>query len=447
LTERRGAEFGPLLGRLRGKAWVRVGKNTLALLVAQVGARALNLGMVALIARGLGARGLGRYLAAMTVQAVALAVSDLGLNTYVVRELSRADGMAAGLWPSAVRLKLACALGAVLVLNVLVAPLSAGRGLLVRIVSLSLLPDAFNALATARIKARQRMEVSAGILLGIRLAYVVSGALLLWRGYDERALLAAYGGVSLLGSLAFARALSRWARLREPSSEPGTHKGWREVLGASMPFAVTGSAAILYTRADLLILSWLQGDAVAGRYGMAYRLWEAMGMIPASFLDALLPELSRQGGPLAEPGRLRALYRRAWQVMGAGAVLLSVATQLVAGPVMLVLYGRSPDTLDAVSVLRVLLLAFPFTYLYLLNGHALYAAGREQRVTVAMVIVTAVKLLSDAWAVPRWGTAGAARAALASEVLLYGCLQWLVWRSVLRLPQEGGQGSEGANAG
>jgi O-antigen/teichoic acid export membrane protein len=224
-----------------------------------------------------------------------------------------------------------------------------------------------------------------------------------------------------------------------------------------MPFAITGSAAILYARADLLILSWLQGDAVAGRYGMAYRLWEAMGMIPASFLDALLPELSRVGERRAERGRLRALYRRAWLVVGGGAALMSVGTQLLAGPLMAALYGRSPDTAQAVGVLRVLLLAFPFTYLYLLNGHALYALARERRVTEAMVVVTVLKLSLDVWAVFRWSTTGAAGVALASEVLLYVWLQWLAWRSVLRGREQakgaappaggGGQGGEGAHAG
>ena len=79
----------------------------------------------------------------------------------------------------------------------------------------------------------------------------------------EPAMIVIVGGI--VGSILLAMYLSvarkqeaRWARLREPSSEPGTHKGWREVLGASMPFAVTGSAAILYARADLLVYNGLE---------------------------------------------------------------------------------------------------------------------------------------------------------------------------------------------
>jgi len=60
-----------------------------------------------------------------------------------------------------------------------VAPFLAGRRAVLAIVSLSLLPDAFSGLVAARIKAQQRMEVSAAITLGTRLVYsLVGGGLL-----------------------------------------------------------------------------------------------------------------------------------------------------------------------------------------------------------------------------------------------------------------------------
>jgi len=416
-----------------------VGKNTLVLLVAQVGARALNLVLVALVTRSLGAAGLGRYLTAMTVQAIALAVSDLGLNTFTTREFSRREQegtTGGGLWRRVLALKLAGALGAVAVLNVLVAPLLAGRRALVAIVSLSLLPDAFNALATAWIKARQRMEVSAAIALGIRLVYLLAGIVFLRRGYDERVLLGAYAGTSLLGTLAFGLVVSRWSGKgpRERARGLRPYARWRNLLGESMPFAITSAVAMVYTRADLLVLSFFHGDVVAGRYGMAYRLWETMGMIPASFLDALFPVLSNLGDRSVARERLRVLYRRGRRIVSLGAISMSLVALATVTPLIALFFGRTPDAGLAAGVLRLLLLAFPFTYLYLLNGHTLYAIGQQRRVTAAMVGVVVAKLLLDVLFVPRWSIWGAAGVALASEALLFAWLQFLVWRSVLRSP-------------
>jgi O-antigen/teichoic acid export membrane protein len=302
------------------------------------------------------------------------------------------------------------------------------------------------------------MELSTAITLGIRLVYLLVGTMLLWRGYDERALLGAYAGASVLGALSFglvlrhrlgkglalywANELGAWMRgPRERATRPLPYRGWRDVLGESVPFAVTGVVAMVYARADLLVLSFFQGDVVAGRYGMAYRLWEAMGMIPASFLDALFPELSRLGGRGADLARLRILYRRGWRIVAAGAVLLSTATQVAAATLSVLLYGRTADSELAVRILRMLLFAFPFTYLYLLNGHALYAVGRQRRVSTAMTALTATKLILNAMAVPRWSTWGAASVALACEGALFAWLQVLVWRSMLRI--SGASGREG----
>jgi O-antigen/teichoic acid export membrane protein len=418
-----------LLYEIRGHVLARVSKNAIALLVAQVGARAMNLALIALVTRVLGVAGLGRYLLAMTAQAIALSVADLGLNTYTTREFSR-DGTVddAETWGTVLGLKLLAAMCGVLLLNAVVVPLSPGRQGAISIVSWSLLPDAFNAIATARIKARQRMEISGAINLGIRVLYALAGGGLIWLGYDEHALLAAYGGASLLGSCVFFGVLSYWC---VPAQLKGFLLGWRGVLRESVPFAMTGLVAMLYTRTDLLILSSWQGDAAAGLYGAAYRLWEALGMIPSSFLDALFPELSRASDRAGDDCRLRTLYRRGKRITYVVVALLMVPAQLLARLIVTLLYGGAADTQISAGILRVLLLAFPFTYLYLLNGHTLYAAGRQRRVTAAMVAVTAVNALCNALAVPVLSYWGAALAKLASEALLFFLLQGMVRQFVL----------------
>ena len=427
-----------LLYQIRGHVLARVSKNAIALLVAQVGTRAMNLALIALVTRVLGVAGLGRYLLAMTAQAIALSVADLGLNTYTTREFSRDETVDdAETWGTVLGLKLLAAMCGVLLLHAVVAPLSPGRQGAISIISWSLLPDAFNAVATARIKARQRMEISGAITLGIRVLHALAGGGLIWLGYDERALLAAYGGASLLGSCVFFVVLSYW---RVPAHLKGFLLGWRGVLRESVPFAMTGMVAMLYTRTDLLILSSWQGDAAAGLYGAAYRLWEALGMIPSSFLDALFPELSRAGDRASGDCRLRTLYRRGKQITYVVVALLMVPAQLLARLIVTLLYGNAADTQISVGILRVLLLAFPFTYLYLLNGHTLYAAGRQRRVTAAMVAVTAVNALCNALAVPVLSYWGAALDKLASEALLFLLLQGMVRQTVLyeRSVEKGG---------
>jgi O-antigen/teichoic acid export membrane protein len=366
----------------------------------------------------------------MTVQAVSLAIVDLGLNTWTTRELA-VDSVPDrdAVWGTVLTLKAASAVFGVIALNAVVAPLFGGeRGTLIAIVSFSLIPDALSSVATALVKARQRMEISSTIVLGIRVLYVAVGFFLVERGYGARALLMTYSVVSGCGTLAFGAVLYRWRIRATVLARPDR---WWAVLRESVPFALTSAATMLYTRLDLLLLSYFHGDLAAGLYGAAYRLWEALGMIPSSYLDALFPELARSSTGSAGRQRLHGLYVRGRRVLGYLVLLLVVPCLIGAPLILFLIYGRTPDTTVSVGLFRLLLAAFPFTFLYLLNGHTLYAVGAQSRVTTAMLIVTAVNGLANLLLVPSWRYWGAAGVALASELLLFVLLQIGVQRLVL----------------
>jgi O-antigen/teichoic acid export membrane protein len=417
---------------IRSRTPARVSANALALLASQGGARLLNLALIASLTRALGVASLGRYLLAVTVQGVTLAVSDLGLNTLATREFSRERPTREGeaLLGTVLALKLVGSLLGALLLNGLVAPLFFGgdRRVLIAFASVALLPEAFSGLAGSLVKAHRRMEVSSAITLGSRALTALSGILLVRKGYDERALLIAGGAASVLGAIAFLCVLRAWDIRPRWGEIRGT---WRGILSEAIPFAITGGTAMLYTRLDLLMLSTWRGDLAAGVYGAAYRLWEALGMIPSSLLDALFPELSRLGGEDRARGSLHALYLRGRTVMVVLIVVLTVPCLLAAPLLLPLLYGRTSDSSISTSLFRLLLLAFPFTHLYLLNGHALYAIGHQMRVTWAMVALTAINGLLNALVIPTWSYWGAAGVALLSEILLFALLQRDVRRLIL----------------
>jgi O-antigen/teichoic acid export membrane protein len=123
-------------------------------------------------------------------------------------------------------------------------------------------------------------------------------------------------------------------------------------------------------------------------------------------------------------------------------IALLVLPCLLAAPLLVsLLYGRTPDASVSLSLFRLLLLACPFTHLYLLNGHALYAIGRQRQVTWAMVAITAVNGLLNALLIPLWSYWGAVGVALLSEILLFAFLQRAVTRLILRPASP--QGDEG----
>jgi len=416
------------------RAAFRVGKNAAALLASRVGMLLLGLWLNGQLTRAVGVAGLGRYLLALTVEGITLAVANAGLNLYATREFSRSDARGTAMMLGLVlSLKTLIALVATLLLAGVVAPLffPGQRRLPITLASLALLPQALNGGMEALLKGRQRMELSSMIEVTGRLAAVAGGLVWLSHGGDERHVLICYVAGHMLATAAYGGVLASW-HIRPHWG------GWRARAGAALrqalPFAGADVVATLYRRVDLLLLSSWYGDVAVGIYGAAYRLWETLGVLPASLLDALFPELARQPATPAGYARLRHIYRRA-------ALALLVLVVVVGGLVfwlaphgMRLVYGEVAGVEQATHVFRVLTLALPLTYLYLLNGHVLYAVGEQRRVLVAMALVTVGNALLNAVLIPRWSYWGAVTVALLAEGALLLLLGAAAWQLVLKRP-------------
>jgi O-antigen/teichoic acid export membrane protein len=208
---------------------------------------------------------------------------------------------------------------------------------------------------------------------------------------------------------------------------------WRACLAESYPFALTSLAAMLYARVDLVLLGLWRGEVAAGLYGAAYRLWETVGLLPASLLDAMFPELSRLASSQEGRSRLCSLFRVASRGMLIGGLLLAAAGVLVAGALISLVYGTASEYAPVELPFRLLVSAVPALFIYLLSGHTLYALGRQHQVTVAMLTVGFVNIGLNLFAIPRWGSVGAAAVALFSEWLLAGSLYLLARRALVAL--------------
>jgi len=404
---------------VKRRALLRVGKNAAALMGARAGLLLAGLWLNGQLTRSLGVAGLGRYLLALTVEGIALALANLGLNVYALRELARCEGEAAeALLGTVLVLKGLAAFAAIAILNgVLVPLLFAGpRRAAVTWASMSLLPQAVNGGLTALLNGRERMGLSSLIDVTSRLAGAVGGVVWLAQGGDERHVLACTLAGHVLATLALARVLWAWRFVPRLW-------GWRTraavALREALPFAGVDVIAMLYRRVDLLLLGHRYADDVVGIYGAAYRLSETLGMVPGSLLDALFPVLAKEGTSIEGRVRLVRLYRRGALLLLALVLVLGGGCLLFAPEMMTFVYGPGAGLDVAIRLFRVLLLTLPFRFLYLLNGHLLYAVGEQRRVFARMALTTAVNALLNVALIPSLGVWGATIAIVVAEATLF----------------------------
>jgi O-antigen/teichoic acid export membrane protein len=170
----------------------------------------------------------------------------------------------------------------------------------------------------------------------------------------------------------------------------------------------------------ILLPRW-HGDIAAGIYGAAYNLWENLGLIPGSLLEAIFPEMAQRTRE-RKADSLKVFYQSARQILIVLIVVMVIGFILFTPAVFRILYGDMEGRLQSVLIFRWLLIGLPFTYLYLLDGNVLYALNRQRIVTRWMFLVTLLNVISNVILIPSWGIWAAMGVALFSSTALYWAL-------------------------
>ena len=403
-----------------------VARNTLAQAAGKVVVLGAGAVSIAVTTRYLGAAGYGRFALALALLQTLGVLADAGLVAVVVREASRAPHRTAQLIGNALAMRLAlCLVVAGLAAaasglpsygpDVRTAVLIASVPFAMGVVSSSLaavfqvrLQLGRGALADAAGRVGSLLALLAVVAADLGFAAVVASA-------------AAGAAVTLALTFAFAR---RLVRVR-PAADRAV---WRELAVAALPLGLTLAVAELYFRADTFILSLSRDADEVGRYALAYRLYELLGLLPAMVMASVFPLLSRQlASDRAAAERTLHATARAFVAFG----LPVAAGGLVIAPQLAQLAGGD-EFAAAADPLRLLLCAAVLAYLSGLLGYTLIAGGFERSTLWLSVTALVLNLALNVALAPAYGATASAAIAVASEALLLGG-GWLLVRRRLGL--------------
>lgn len=205
---------------------------------------------------------------------------------------------------------------------------------------------------------------------------------------------------------------------RGPLSLKPMRGEWRE----GFYFAVSLGSQGAYNDLDKTLVARFVGDAVAGTYAAAYRIFDA-GFSPVrAILFASYPRFFQEGSKSLAHSRTFA-FRLLPLSLGVGLVVLLT---------ILVMGSYAPAVLGERYALvpHMLLLMSPILILRILHyfiADALTGAGYQGHRTGAQLIVAVLNLALNLWLTPRYGWQGAVYAGIVSNGLLILLLWVLVW--------------------
>ena len=407
----------PVAPQAAGRAVRRVAVNTLVPFAANLAGRALAFIPAVVMARTLGPAGTGAYALVVNLWLYASIISDFGLGTWLTREVARRPEDAPALVRLSLGLRLAlssfCALA---LIGVTLAYALLGIGgvgsdvvATAALLGIGLLPGAQSAAGTALFHAHERMVFPALVsLLSGALTAALAAAVLL-AGHGIVALGSVSLGVNLLTALVFFTAARRITPIRAALVP-------REQLGLAretLPLMLNALLNNVFFRFDIQVLQ-TQGSAVVGNYANAYKVIDAAGVIPSSFVLALFPQLSRRA---AGAGGLLTAYALAAKLLVGAALALAALVALLAEPLTRIAWGEEflPHSARA---LQILVWFLPLSFFNGLTQYVLIALGRQASITRAFAVAALFNVGANLLLVPAFGYVAAAAITIATEVVL-----------------------------
>lgn len=366
----------------------------------------LSVGLLVMtvVARHLGPEGFAAYSYLLSVTAILLPIARYSCDGIVLRDIAARPQQAGIIVTTSFAMTMFFALLAVLV-GILVFRLVPGPAVIsdiliaLALVMVIVVPaEVF----LAAIKAQERMALVAipraaiVILAGAAtLVLALSGAgltaFVAMRGIEAVALaLAAYLAFIALGVRAVRPALSR---------EYGV-----EFLKAGLPLTLSGFAAMVFLRADQVMLGAMGEPGELGHYGVAVRVAEVANFLPTVLQASLYPALVRNHAQGIDA--FRRFMQRTFDSFALAAWPAMIGTALAGWLLIVPVFGSEYGA--SVPLFLLLVAASPFFFLYIALGSMLMVEGRVWTFAAISLASAGINLVANMLAIPLWGAAGAA---------------------------------------
>jgi O-antigen/teichoic acid export membrane protein len=373
-----------------------------------VAGQLLTVGAVALLFRHLGVDDTGRYVTVLSLVAIVQGLTDLGLTTLGVRELSTTPELGRrALMADLLGLRLAATVAG----GALVVAFAAAAGFGWTIVAGTALAAAAlvvqNGATTLGMDLLVRLQ--AGRMALADLARQGTAGLLIVAGVALGADLLVFFALLIPAALAgFAVVVASAARVG-PAREP---RRWTTLMRQTIPFAVAAAASVLFFRVAVVEMSLLAGERDTGLFGASFRVVEVLSAIPPLAVSAIFPVLSTRAAPGAAAS-LAAAVGRTTQACAAAGGALALGLALGAPAVIQVIAGGAFD--GAIPVLRIQGVALAASFVAAPWGFALLSLGRERTLMWLNVVGVAVALAVGAALIEVDGARGGALATVLGE--------------------------------
>lgn len=402
----------------------KVLKNTFWLFFGQIGARFVKLGIIIYAARVLGADGWGAFSYALGIAAFFSIFIDFGVNGVLTREGSRDPQAQERYFSTALAIKVFLFVFSSIFIFVFF-PLLISKNEIAILMPFVVLIVGFDGLrdfASSMSRAWERMEIEAAMNILTNAFILIAGFTALYFSTTAKSLSIGYAigvGLGMIASFWPVRGYLKnvWQSFSVKLIYP--------ILSASWPFAISGLMGAILLNTDTVLIGWFLDIASVGYYSAAQRIALLIYIVPGLTAVAFFPSMAKF---FEDEARRKVLLEKLATLQVMVALPLTIGGYLLAGPIILLLYGQ--EYLPAVASFQIMSLTFLPVFLQTIFSNVIFSINEEKKLFFSSLVGVTGNLILDILLIPRWGIAGAAMATVINQTIVMGFLWWLLRKKI-----------------
>ena len=397
----------------------RIAINTVFLLISQAVNFLLTFLYMTFMARYLGPSGYGVLTFALAFTSIFGVFTDFNLSLLIAREVARDEKAVNKYLANISVIKIILCIVTFVILAVVINLIGRSEETVqvVYLLGISVLLTSFTQMFYAVFQAFQRLEYQAigqminAVLMTVLVFIAVNLKLdLVAFGFMY---LASAAAVFLYCFLSWQLKVSRIIILPHYRAFEVNWRFWKETFRHALPFGLSAVFVMAFYWVSTIMLTLMKGDEASGLYNAPYRLVLVLSFIPAAFIGALYPAMSKLIN--TSPQKFRVYYEITRKYLLMMAVPLGIGTTILAGPIIGLIFGNLYS--ESVLALQILIWAEVCIFISLPMGNLFNSLNRQSIITLTTAICLVFNVGLNFVLIPYYGVIGASITTLLTEAL------------------------------
>jgi len=401
-------------------------KNSAFLFAANIISAGLFFVLIILIARILGPEKLGLYSFAMAIAGIVGAITELGLDHFITREVARNKNLAGKYYINSTALRATVAIIMIFIIwiGAYLSGLSGEVIILVLTAAIYAMLKTNSFTVKSIFRAYEKMELEAIPNVIGSIVIVATAITGLWLGiglFGVGIALVIGGIVDLVASLAII-SIKKMA-----SGKQRINRNFiKEIFLSSTPFWFMTIITAVYFSTDIFMLSFLLGEKAVGFYSAAFKPLAATVAIAGPIVVSLYPKLSKQYKDSII--KFKKSFFTSLKILLGLSIPITIITVLFAGQITNLLYGTGfKPTKEVFQILGFLPI---LVFVNMLLATTMNAVDKQKTNTLNLFTITLLNTGLNFVFIIEFGIAGAAYATIVSQVLFMGLSAYAIQKTL-----------------